>query len=98
MIPRDFDNCTLTETGRALHEQCLKSMKQFKCYRREKDYQDTRACARCKPPLNRYDIEDLTPHERYRSANGRHDIFYLCKEHELNYHPYLKGQGDEYRK
>lgn len=96
--PQSFENHVPNEIGRALNEQTRKSMKDFICYRRAKEEHETRACARCHPPYNRYDIEDLTPHERYKSANGRHDIYYLCKEHESKYHPYLKGQGDEYRK
>lgn len=91
MIPRDFENCIPNDIGRALREQCRKSMKDFVNPERDKYIEGTRACARCAPPNNRYDLEELTPHDRMH--DGRRDVYYLCREHEAKYHPYLKGQG-----
>lgn len=95
MIPSDFNNHVPNEIGRALHEQCIKSMKDFYSLNKEIAKRELRLCNGCH---QRYFREEMTTIQKVRPDGSRLYHWY-CVPCSLRYRPrWMRGQGDEYRK
>lgn len=90
MIPSDFNNHVPNEIGRALHEQCIKSMKDFVSLNKYLAKRDMRTCSKCH---ERFDLEDMV-HRRYKGNS----IYFCTTCYTLRRPRWMRGQGDEYRK
>lgn len=74
MIPSDFNNHVPNETGRALHEQCMKSMKDFFNPRREVPEEFLRTCFICKCKYDMHTMREIK--KRRKTPRYGHKVEY----------------------